>query len=822
MKFFDIMKSIAVLILTTSVICAADNVNFAQTPMAAGKAALAEDAYYINRVLGVANFSPDLRMPLQLFYSSASEKTGIFGYAWNCPQLESRVITENDGAVWTTPWGEKVRFFAKQKATKDTLELYKEEMKGAKPFFAPYSDWEAEDKQDGKEWFITGKKELDGWRFHYKESQLQSVTAPSGRSLSFEYSKGKIKSVRQENEAFIELEYSNNFVSSITINGIESKFAYSSATVEKLPESLTERPLKLSKPVLASYSMGGLAPIEFAYDKNGYLSQVKHGEFTDNISVQYETLDQRMANLKAKADKKLKHSGVVSGRILSDSFFTYSYNGADKPGKLNIKNKNGETASYDYAQDNGILKVTDFSGRTNTIYYYRRYDVAYNGKIREIVDGKDRVVANYRYDKLSGNLVRFRDMLENETFFQYDKKDRLEFVEKRASDSQEKLPVAKLSYSGEKNPVPAEISVLGPDGKPVVTTTISCNNRNQPVRISNGQSTTTIAYNKFGYPVSVTNAFNMSGRTEYDKYNRVVSSANPFGVTTNYTYAKSGLVTRIEQLDGKEVLSFLEVKYDNLGQPVSYTDHKGREKKFERNAFGQVVKEMFPDETSVEYSYDAVGRLTQVLDQNRHEIKFDWSKFGLEGKTTAEGQLTDYTYDRYGLLKTVASKSGANKKDSRVIGYEHDKLDRVVKVSYTNGEIETFAYDPWGRLSEASRGDKKATFKYDYFGRVIEKTEGALANKYAYNNYGQRTSRTTVNGTVTLTETTEYDKFGRISKVKSGDKIVEYKYNDKNQLVAQIVNGVPIEFEYTKYGQLKKKVMGGDSAFSILEPTQKQ
>ena len=51
------------------------------------------------------------------------------------------------------------------------------------------------------------------------------------------------------------------------------------------------------------------------------------------------------------------------------------------------------------------------------MYYFRRLDVAYNGRIRMIEDGQGRVVASYKYDKDTGNLVRIRDMADNETLF---------------------------------------------------------------------------------------------------------------------------------------------------------------------------------------------------------------------------------------------------------------------------------------------------------------------------------------------------------------------------------------------------------------------
>ena len=135
----------------------------------------------VSRKLGGANFSPELRYPVQLIYRSDSADAGLFGTSWRSPQLESSAIPEKDGVLWTTPWGEKIRFFAKTK-DKDALDLYKDAMKGPKPYFSPYSEWEA----DGKEgnWIFYGKRTLEGWKLAYRDAKLIAITAPSGAKSS--------------------------------------------------------------------------------------------------------------------------------------------------------------------------------------------------------------------------------------------------------------------------------------------------------------------------------------------------------------------------------------------------------------------------------------------------------------------------------------------------------------------------------------------------------------------------------------------------------------------------------------------------------------
>ena len=49
-----------------------------------------------------------------------------------------------------------------------------------------------------------------------------------------------------------------------------------------------------------------------------------------------------------------------------------------------------------------------------------RYDVAYLGKVRKVVDGKGRDVVSFRYDKSTGRPTRVRDRLGNDLNLEWD------------------------------------------------------------------------------------------------------------------------------------------------------------------------------------------------------------------------------------------------------------------------------------------------------------------------------------------------------------------------------------------------------------------
>ena len=783
-------------------------VQFLSKPMSAGKALLAENAYSISRLLDTANFSPELKLPVQLVYNSSVEKSGLFGFAWCSPQLESTAYYDKDGVLWVTPWGEKIKFFSKKEKTpKDAIkiELYEQAKKG-RGFYAPYSEWEANtskrDYAKSDSWAFYGKGDKKGWTFVYRNYKLKSITAPSGRSVEFNYEGKKLVSVTQDRTAFIELGYSGNLVTSLKINGIDYELKYGSTKLQILPKTEKGNIISAARDCLVSVQRGNLAPVTLAYDDYGFLNQIKQGNYVDKLVIQHQTLAERRTELLSAKDSKIKYSGPANGRILSDNQFKYAYS-SPKPGAVTLTNQLNQKATFNYNAQTGIFQTGEFSGKSYTIYYFMRHDVAYLGKVRKIVDSRGRDVINYRYDKLSGNVIRVRDMAGNDINFEYGQNGKLARITRRAADQDTPEPVKSFGYDKLNNLT--AISTLNASGEAVVTTSLEYTRNRELASVSNGQSKSKISYNSFGYPVTVSNVFGQATQRELDKYNRMISSTDFYGVKTYYTYTPAGLITQIERKDGEKLLNSLAVEYNANGQPIRYTDQSGKVKKFERDAFGRVIKELFPDDTEVAYTYNKLGQLHTVLDQNKHKITFDWNKFGLDAKTTPAGQLTDYVHDKYGLLTRLDSKQG--RENARSIKYTYDQFDRLIKLDYGNGDMETRSYDSWGKLLSTQRGENFEHYKYDYFGRLISQIGTKEKLFITYNPYGQRTGRKIERNGIKMEETRSYDKYGRLQKIVAGGKTLEYVYTPKNQIHQQIINGKIVEFSYNKYGQLKSKRM---------------
>ena len=340
--------AIAALAGFTSV--AAERVDFSCRQLLAGRASIAESGYVESRSLGVARLSPELTMPVELVYESSSEKTGAFGFAWRSPQLESSAAWDKDGMLWTSPWGEKVKFFPKsEKTPADAVKIeVVEEAKKGRGYYAPYTEWEA-DVSSGKaesdgNWTIKGKKSLVGWTLAYSAGRLAKITAPTGRSADFSYdADGRLVEVTHDGTAFVSLAYDGALAKSVTVAGVTTTLAYENRTLEILPRTKDGKVARPVRPQLVSTKRGSLDAVSFGYDGN-YLSSISQGAMRENIAFE-------------KVGR--------TARIVSDGDFAYSYNGG-----VTLRDKANRTASYRYDAKNGVFALSDFAGRKSTVYYF--------------------------------------------------------------------------------------------------------------------------------------------------------------------------------------------------------------------------------------------------------------------------------------------------------------------------------------------------------------------------------------------------------------------------------------------------------------------
>lgn len=185
----------------------------------------------------------------------------------------------------------------------------------------------------------------------------------------------------------------------------------------------------------------------------------------------------------------------------------------------------------------------------------------------------------------------------------------------------------------------------------------------------------------------------------------------------------------------------------------------------EKDANGNPTKKL-----TGEYAWASENRLLSV----------DWK---VEGQGVRK---FDYTYDN--LLNRTQQKWTERDGTIKTESYEYDGLNRLVKVTYPDGVIQSYTFDGVGnRLS-----------KTEQFPNGTVKT-----TTYTYNDLNQLVSLTDENGTRNFT----YDANGNCTS----DGKRQYEWDVQNRLVRVVVqNEGEVRFKYRYDGmRVEKQVVGG-------------
>jgi len=236
---------------------------------------------------------------------------------------------------------------------------------------------------------------------------------------------------------------------------------------------------------------------------------------------------------------------------------------------------------------------------------------------------------------------------------------------------------------------------------------------------SNANTEQTASYNSWGQPIS----------------RSVVSRASSPGDASSYayTYDALGRVTTIRTPLVPGTASYGWAYRSYSGTTTTVTDPDGKIKAYVYDAKGRISKVKEPDPAGnltleTNYSYDAMGRLIQIV-QGAQTRSFAYDSLGrLAWESHPESGLTAYTYDDNGNLLTKTDATGV------VTTIAYDLLNRPISKSYSDGTPSaTFSYDQTssnllafitnsvGRQTSAWTSDGIGySWSYDPAGRVLQ------------------------------------------------------------------------------------------------------
>ncbi len=499
--------------------------------------------------------------------------------------------------------------------------------------------------------------------------------------------------------------------------------------------------------------------------------------------------------------------GVPTTRTSVTVTSNYANNGNTITTQSQVDVERGaHTATYHYGYNNNNV-MTTMLGANNT-YEQKTYGSTSHPELPTAIKNNNINVSNVTYDAM-GNITSLTVTGDGSmtTTMTYDAMNNLTSV------TDPKGYRTSYSYDSNGN----LMSISQPEG---VTTSIVRDSKGRPTTIVSPMGVNTnFEYNTYGNVTKTSlPALNLTTSATYDAASRLISTTDELGRITNYTYDKNDNLlseTNAENkttrygYDANDNLTDItnakggvtSLSYDNATDWLTSVSFGGATKLFDYNSDGTLSSYTKPDGTTIDYTYDVLGRMTSddvndysydnkmrlsSITGNDMTLSFSYDGFNRITGTSCDGNTNSYSYDLNGNCTSVNGTT-----------YGYDRLNRMTSVSF-DGKTIYYTYRKDSQLSSVSYPNGMVTeFGYDAVGRVISKNT----------HLG--------NGTVIASYNVTLDKYGNILSQESQEpygevimtgEAVNYTYNSANR----ITKAGNVSFTFDDNGNTTKR---GTEAF---------
>ncbi len=328
------------------------------------------------------------------------------------------------------------------------------------------------------------------------------------------------------------------------------------------------------------------------------------------------------------------------------------------------------------------------------------------------------------------------------------------------------------------------------------------------------QDTTTFSYDSttgdlltVTRPVVGTTVYSETVYSEYDAAGQVGRVTDANGNALTYTYDGHGRIkTMTNEADGTTTYD-----YNNAGELEEVTQANSVTSGFAYDAtYGRLTRITDPLGNYIQYSYDDQGNRTELShfdpgDQRRFWKRFDYQGTSFPGKLWKEinpdDTYTEYTYDASGNISSVTDAAG------KVTSYDYDLFDRLTTVTQPGSVVTAYAYDGQDNLTTVTDAENHiTTYVYDDLGRLVTTTSPDTgATRYAYDASGDLVSKADAKGnTIRYT----YDDLNRLTGIHFPDSSQDITYtydqgaNSKGRLTGMTDPSGTYTYTYDALGNL--------------------
>lgn len=653
-------------------------------------------------------FCPGFQMNISRIYNSLDEKVGILGKGWSFG-FEGSITDGTLSSIKniTLPNGSKMTFVERQDGiTYDAVDSHNKLGKN----------------QDGTFTLTTS----DNYKYTFNSNRyLYLMEDKYGNYIKLELkSDGKVLKISDITGRYYLLDYCDTdylrFVREYdndVATGRVIEYIYDNNKLVKVVNPL-------------GYST------HYAYDNDGYLSEIKDNSLNRIEYIQY-------INTEGENKKKINSITDALGN-------THNYSYDNSSAKTIITDLNGiQTINY---YDNNLYETIsiDAEGRVSKTEYYHENDTNKYGDIKSITNRNGNKTL-YETDS-SGNITKIINPDSSYKEFTYDEKNN------KLSERDELGNYTFYVYD------PNKINILI-KAQPINGTDIYYNGCDESqfiiTRYSYYSDTecAKLGYKAKGLLKSMTDPLNNSIEYTYHSDGNLKTMTDPeTGKVTSYAYNVSGLVT--SKTSPNHIIT--EYKYDKLNN-VEKTIIRNQD-----NTLNSVTRII----------YDELGRKKQVIAPNlftediQDETGYRYTYYP-SGKTKSitdpENNCTSYTYDLYGNILTEI------RPNKSIFRYEYDTMNRIVKKYFKENSsskeetlLEQYSYSilPDGNsktiyTKNLNENESAITvYIYDYANRLIElQNADDSFQRYYYNSNGSIARTSDVNNAVTYFY---YDRLNRL------------------------------------------------------------
>lgn len=456
-------------------------------------------------------------------------------------------------------------------------------------------------------------------------------------------------------------------------------------------------------------------------------------------------------------------------------------------GGVQYVNANGAQATILYTSLGVPALLTDPLGRTTRL----SYDPSGN-LIQAVLPGG--TVHSYRYD-LQGNLIGATDGMDRTTSFAYDARSNL------TSSTDPKGNITRYGYDSHNNML--SISYANGAGK-----TYTYNPLGQATQLVNGRGQATgYTYNQRGQITRQTFADASSYTYTYDAFGNLASATDAQQHVTKFTYggdasnaSNPDLLTRVDYPDG----TFLKFTYYTGGQRKQSIDQTG---------------------FTVNYSYDAVGRLVKLTDGNGGVIvQYVYDPVGsLIRKDLGNGTRTNLAYNLDGTLKSITNLAADHKTLNSYDLFTYSAVGNVLTDTNQNGQW-VYTYDLASQLTRAkftpnaANPDRLAPrdeiYGYDAAGNRISQNQNGVITTYVVNNVNEYTSSTRAG----VTTAYHYDADGNLTSQVTGASTTAFSFNQLSELTGINGPGLTASYSFDALGNRVSQTVNGATTNFQIDP----